>query len=103
VCNCYVFNDNVFLLQTVELFSVNEICIIYVQMVDAHQTRVEAIKGCIGIQTGKAKDLLAKRSADPENFQIRKQLGREQNNVKRHTVFLLCDLFFNLCSLNIPG
>ncbi|CAK8672631.1 unnamed protein product [Clavelina lepadiformis] len=48
----------------------------------AHTSRNEAIERCISLQVNKTKMLAEEKEKNPENFKIRKQLGKEQTNLR---------------------
>nr|CAB3228625.1 coiled-coil domain-containing protein 58-like [Phallusia mammillata] len=55
---------------------------LYELMQSTHLSRVTAIKQCISMQTDRTKDLAGQKQADPENFQIRKKLSKEQGTLR---------------------
>uniref|UniRef100_H2YKT4 Protein MIX23 n=1 Tax=Ciona savignyi TaxID=51511 RepID=H2YKT4_CIOSA len=55
---------------------------LYDMVVAAHDVRNNAIKVCIENQALKTKKLKDLKDQNPDDFQIRKQLGREQTNLR---------------------
>lgn len=69
------------------LLEAKAVFLFFFQIEEAQSLRNQAIQGCIKVQLDKAKQLMAQREKDPDDYKIRKQLNREQSTVRKQIIW----------------